>query len=145
MRVQKESFANDYQHLEKGKPVSSDSHLPTLAPDLDKYSGLIRVEERLRRAESIEECTVHPIVLDAHPPVTRLLIKHYDCKLHHPGPERVFAETWRYYWIIRGREAICRNQCGCPEYQHWRAQLFLRWQTCLLPVSVFTKWRAYAD
>lgn len=49
----------------------------------------------------MEESTLHPIVL-----VTRLLIKHYDCKLHHPGPERVFAEIRHYYWIIRGREAI---------------------------------------
>lgn len=77
---------------------------------------------RFRRAESIEECTLHPIVLDAHHPVTRLLIKHYDCKLHHPGAERVFAEIRRHYWIIRGREANHRHQHGCPECQHWRAQ-----------------------
>lgn len=90
-RVQQESFPIDYQRLEKEKPVSSDSHLLTLAPELDRLSGLIRVGGRLRKAESIEECTLHPIVLDAHHPVTRLLIKHYDCKLHH----------------------LCRNQSLC--------------------------------
>ncbi len=120
-RVQQESFPNDYERLEKGKPVSSDSRLLTLAPELDKSSSLIRVGGRLRRAETIDESTLHPIVLDAHP-VTQLLIKHYDCKLHHPGAERVFAEIRRHYWIIRGREAIRRHQHKCFECQRWRAQ-----------------------
>ncbi len=121
-RVQQESFPNDYERLEKGTPVSSDSRLLTLAPELDKSSSLIRVGGRLRRAESIDESTLHPIVLDAHHPVTQLLIKQYDCKLHHPGAERVFAEIRRQYWIIRGREAIRRHQHKCFECQRWRAQ-----------------------
>ncbi|KAK0138067.1 hypothetical protein N1851_025730 [Merluccius polli] len=42
--------------------------------------------------------------------------------LHHPGPERVFAELRRSYWILRGREAIRRHQRTCAECQCWRAQ-----------------------
>nr|XP_055023061.1 uncharacterized protein LOC129413363 [Misgurnus anguillicaudatus] len=89
---------------------------------MDKSSGLIRVGGQLRRAQMIEESTIHPIVLDAYHPVTQLLIKHYDCKLRHSGPERLFAEMQRCYWILRGREAIRRYQHRCTECQRWRAQ-----------------------
>lgn len=58
---------------------------------------------------------MHPIVLDSHHPVTTLLIKDYDTKLLHPGPERILAEMRRKYWILRGREAIRRYQRkDCP-------------------------------
>ncbi len=102
--------------------MPSDSRLLTLATELDKSSRLIRVGGRLRRAEFIDESTLHPIVLDAHHLVTQLLIKHYDCKLQHPGAERMFAEIWCHYWIIRGREVIRRHQHKCSECQRWRAQ-----------------------
>ena len=59
-------------------------------------------------------------MLDSAHPVTKLLIKHYDDQLHHPGPDRVFAEIRRRYWILRGREAIRKFQHGCAECRKWR-------------------------
>ncbi len=56
------------------------------------------------------ELVVASVVLDPHHTVTKLLIKDYDNKLCHPGPERIFAEIRRSFWVLRGREAIRRPQ-----------------------------------
>lgn len=37
----------------------------------------------------------------------------------HPGPERVFAEARRKYWILHGRGAIRRYQRGCTDCRKW--------------------------
>ncbi|KAL0153282.1 hypothetical protein M9458_051409 [Cirrhinus mrigala] len=121
-QVQQESFPEDYQLLGTGKPVRSGSRLVTLAPEMDPSCGLIRVGGRLRRVSGIEDSVLHPLVLDPSHPVSRLIIQHYDDKLHHPGSERLFREIRRYYWILRGREAVRRFQRDCPECQRWRAQ-----------------------
>ncbi|KAL1264141.1 hypothetical protein QQF64_004496 [Cirrhinus molitorella] len=63
---------------------------------------------------------MHPIVLDPRHPITKLIIQGYDSKLCHPGPERVFAELRRKYWVLRGREAIKRLQRECVHCQKWR-------------------------
>ena len=121
-RAQQQSFPEDYKLLKAGKPVSSGSRLLTLAPEIDQSSDLIRVGGRLRRLEGLDGLMLHPVVLDASHPTTRLLIRKYDSDLHHPGPERVFAELRRSFWIIRGREAIRRYQHACVECQRWRAR-----------------------
>ena len=121
-RAQQQSFPDDYRLLSAGKPVLSGSRLLKLAPEMDKSMALIRVGGRLRRLEGQSDLTLHPVVLDASHPVTSLLIQKYDGDLHHPGPERVFAELRRSYWVIHGREAIRRHQRTCRDCQRWRAQ-----------------------
>lgn len=108
-RAQQQSFPDDYRLLAAGKPVPTGSRLVTLAPEIDKSTALIRVGGRLRRLEGQTDVTLHPIVLDASHPATRLLIQKYDGDLHHPGPEQVFAELQGSYWVIHGREAIRRH------------------------------------
>ncbi|XP_073722599.1 uncharacterized protein [Misgurnus anguillicaudatus] len=121
-QIQQESFPEDYKLLRTGKSVRSGSRLVTLAPEIDPSSGLLRVGGRLRRVVDMQDSVLHPLVLDSNHPVTRLIIHHYDHQLHHPGSERLFAEIRRYYWILRGREAVRRFQRDCPECQRWRAQ-----------------------
>ncbi|CAI5636866.1 unnamed protein product [Oreochromis niloticus] len=121
-QTQQESFPEECTLLSERKPVSSRSRLLTLAPELDTSAGLIRVGGRLRRLEGLDGPILHPIVLDPSHPFTRLLIQKYDVDLHHPGPEWVFAEVRRSYWILRGREAVRKHQRTCPECQRWRAQ-----------------------
>ncbi|XP_057695896.1 uncharacterized protein LOC130918045 [Corythoichthys intestinalis] len=121
-RAQQESFPDEVRLLKVGKPVSSCSSLITLSPEMDSERQLICVGGRLRRAESLEPSAVHPVVLDPSHPSTRLLIQDYDSRLHHPGPERVFAEIRRSYWILRGREAVRRYQHSCPECRRWKAK-----------------------
>ncbi|XP_049326051.1 uncharacterized protein LOC111195703 [Astyanax mexicanus] len=120
-RAQEESFPDELSALPTKGSVSPQSRLAALAPEWDKALGLIRVGGRLRRAEDLDPDTIHPIVLDSKHHITQLLIQKYDDELHHPGPERVFGEIRRRYWVLRGREAVKRHQHNCPECRRWRA------------------------
>lgn len=121
-RAQYDSFPEDFHCLEAGKPVPSSSRLITLAPEYDHTVGLIRVGGRLRRSQQLDIDVIHPIVLNSSHKITQLLIQDTDKELHHSGSERLFAELRRKYWILRGREAIKRQQHSCPDCQRWRAK-----------------------
>nr|XP_055076729.1 uncharacterized protein LOC129455971 [Misgurnus anguillicaudatus] len=119
--AQQNSFPEELKLLQNEKPVQRSSRLLKLSPELDKVTGLIRVGGRLRQAEDLDLSTVHPVILDQRHPTTKLLIKDYDSQLCHPGPERVFAEIRRKFWILRGREAIRRYQHTCSDCRRWKA------------------------
>ncbi|XP_069366373.1 uncharacterized protein [Paralichthys olivaceus] len=121
-RAQSECFPEEINALKGGKSIPRNSKLLPLSPEYDRELGLIRVGGRLRRAETLDHDTIHPIVLDPRHYVTRLIIKHYDEKLLHPGPERVLGEMRRRYWILRGRQAIRQHQHQCQDCQKWRAK-----------------------
>lgn len=121
-RAQMDSFLEEYNLLKVGKPVPRSSRLLSLSPEVDETRQLICVGGRLRRSEDLALETLHPIILDPSHPVTKLLIQDFDRRLHHPGPERVFAELRRSYWILRGREAVRRYQHLCADCQRWRAR-----------------------
>ena len=87
--VQRDCFPEEFLLLSGGKPVSASSRLLTLAPEFDSGVQLIRVGGRLRRCESLEEDALHPIVLDPHHPITKLINQDGDSRLMHPGPDRV--------------------------------------------------------
>lgn len=123
--AQQESFPEETQCLTAGKPVPTSSRLAQLAqlaPEIDKEQHIIRVGGRLRRCNQLAPEMVHPVVLDPKHPVTKMLIQHTDKELKHPGSERLFGELRRKYWILRGREAIRKEQRACAECQKWRAQ-----------------------
>ncbi len=119
-QAQQECFPSDLEQLRAGKPLARNSRLKALAPELDGESKLIRVGGRLRHSTYLETDNMHPIILDPRHPITKLIIQSYDSKLCHPGPERVFAELRRKYWVLRGREAIKRLQRECVQCQKWR-------------------------
>ncbi|XP_052418883.1 uncharacterized protein LOC127963166 [Carassius gibelio] len=121
-RIQQDCFPEELHHLKKGKSVPNSSRLLTLSPELDPKDAIIRVGGRLRRAEVLDSAFKHPIVLDPSHPATKLLIQDYDTRLCHPGPERVFAEMRRTFWILRGREAIRHIQHLCKECRRWKAK-----------------------
>ncbi|KAL0153566.1 hypothetical protein M9458_051180 [Cirrhinus mrigala] len=121
-RAQKDSFPEEFKALATERPLPSNSRLASLSPEYDKASGLIRVGGRLRHAKHMELDAIHPIVLDPQHNLTKLLIKDCDSSLFHPGPERVFAELRRRYWILRGREAIKKHQYQCMDCQKCRAK-----------------------
>lgn len=121
-KSQIDSFPEEYKMLKAKRPILSNSRLLTLAPEYDESCQVIRVGGRLRRAEGLETSAIHPIVLDPHHTVTKLLIKDYDNKLCHPGPERIFAEIRRSFWVLRGQEAIRRQQHLCKECKKWKAK-----------------------
>ncbi|XP_067283159.1 uncharacterized protein [Pseudorasbora parva] len=121
-KSQCDSFPEDFHCLVAGKPVPYSSRLLTLAPEYDHTVGLIRVGGRLRHSQQLDADIIHPVVLDPSHKITQLLIQNIDKELHHPGSERVFAEIRRKYWILRGREAVKRQQFSCPDCQRWRAK-----------------------
>ncbi|KAL1267170.1 hypothetical protein QQF64_002845 [Cirrhinus molitorella] len=120
-RAQKDSFPEEFKALSSERPLPSNSRLASLSPEYDRAIGLIRVGGRLRHAKHMELDAIHPIVLDPQHNLTKLLIKDCDSSLLHPGPERVFAELRRRYWILRGREAIKKHQYRCMDCQKWCA------------------------
>ncbi|XP_063321729.1 uncharacterized protein LOC134619834 [Pelmatolapia mariae] len=121
-RSQSESFPAELAALQSGKTISPNSRLLSLSPELDHTVGLIRVGGRLRRAENLKEDTIHPIVLAPDHPVTKLVVQDYDNRLLHAGPDRIFAEMRRTYWILRGRQIIKRHQRSCVECCKWRSK-----------------------
>lgn len=105
-RIQSDSFPEELKALKQGKPVCPGSRLSALSPEYDDVLSLIRVGGRLRKAESLIEDSLHPVVISPDHPITQLLVKDYNHRLHHAGPERIFAEIRRNYWILRGRQVI---------------------------------------
>ncbi|XP_073764218.1 uncharacterized protein [Danio rerio] len=122
VQAQSDSFPYEVKALKTAQSLPSDSRLISLAPEFDEATGLIRVGGRLRRTDSLDLDSIHPIVLDPGHPVTKLLIKETDQRLLHPGSERVLAELRRQYWVLRGREAIRKHQHTCRDCQFWRAK-----------------------
>ncbi len=121
-KVQNESFPEELQRLKSGKALQHNSRLLTLAPEYDTATNLIQVGGRLRRAETLDPALKHPIVLDSKHPAVKLLLQDYDKRLCHPGPDRVFAEIRRQFWVLRGRAAIRSLQHACTECQRLRAK-----------------------
>ncbi|KAI3376264.1 hypothetical protein L3Q82_016772, partial [Scortum barcoo] len=119
--AQLESFPEEVKALISDRPLPTSSSLGSLSPEYNKDTGLIRVGGRLRRAEQLELDTIHPVVLDPKHPLTNLIIQDFDENLLHPGPERVLAELRRRFWILRGREAVKRQQSRCMQCRVWRA------------------------
>ncbi len=120
-QAQMDSFRDDLACLQTQKPLLSSSHLLSLAPELDPALGLIRVGGRLCQSSDLLPDAMHPVVLDPAHPITKLIVKDYDDRLHHPGAERLFAELRRKYWILRGREVVRKHQHRCPKCQQFRA------------------------
>lgn len=116
-RAQAESFPDELRLL---KSVSASNRLSSLSPELDAATGLIQVGCNLRYCEVLEADAVHPVVLDPRHPTTKLIIKDYDERLHHPRTEGLFAKFRRTYWILRGREAVRQHQHQCAECRKWR-------------------------
>ncbi len=103
---QTDSFPEEFKALQMQKPVLTSSRLRTLSPVYDQSLCMILVGGRLHKAEVLEEDEIHPIVLDPSHPVTKLLIKDFDHRLLHAGPDQVYSELRRTYWILRGRHVF---------------------------------------
>ncbi len=113
----------EYELLQLGQDVSTQSRLVELAPEYDPVTCLIRVGGRLGYSEDLELETIHPIVLDPKNPITKLLIADLDSTLCHPGPQRVFAQVRRKHWVLHGRQAVKSVQRLFCECRRWKGFL----------------------
>ncbi len=133
-QAQVDSFRYDLPCLQTQNPLLSSSRLLSLAPELDPALGLIRVGGRLRQSSDLLPDAMRPVVLDPAHPITKLIIKDYDDRLHHPGAERLFAELSRKYWILRGCEVVRKHQHRSPKCQHFQAHAIIpRLRLCKPP------------
>ena len=76
---------------------------------------MIRVGGRLRNAPLLYE-EVHPILLPASHPTSKLIMQEAHSQVAHGGPERTLSESHRKFWIMRGRNLaknIVRNCTTC--------------------------------
>lgn len=94
-QAQESCFPEELDALHKGKPLSRQSRLLQLSPELYPDVGLMRVGGRLRRSRDLDPDIIHPIILDPKHPTMQLIIKQYDEFLLHPGPERVLRRVRR--------------------------------------------------
>ena len=119
-KVQEDCYPIELKHAQKGENLPKSSSLRKLAPEY--HAGLLRVGGRLSRCQALDNEAAHPVLLSPAHPYTKLLIQKFDEDLRHPGPERVFAEIRRKYWITRGREAVKKHQKTCLECQRWKGK-----------------------
>lgn len=117
-QIQDKSFPEKMSYLKSGKPLPSNSQLLCLAPELHNSTNLILVGGYLWQISQLEDA-IHPIILDTHHPLTKLIIKNDDDCLPH---QRVFAEIRRKYWVLRGWTAVRNHQLQCTECQKWQAK-----------------------
>lgn len=97
--------------------LNTRSQTETLIGAANALSLLFLLLGYLRR-EKFDPSAVHPIVLDPNHQITKLLIKDFDDKMLHPGPEQVFAEVHCTFWILRSREAIHQHHTCLKYLQH---------------------------
>ena len=116
---QADCFPGEIKCLRAGQPVLPSSKLSTLTTEMNPTMGVIRVGGRFRRMDTSCSTDIHPIVLDPCHAVTRLLIKDMDARLLHPGPDRVFAEIRRKYWVLRGRHQRTLRNAENGEGSQW--------------------------
>ncbi|KAI2662371.1 Pleckstrin homology-like domain family B member 2 [Labeo rohita] len=98
-QVQSNSFPEKLSCFRIGKSLPKYSCLLCFSPEFDDVTKLICVEERLHQISQLEE---HLVVFDSSHPITKQIIKDCDDQLHHPGPDRLFAELQRKFWVIMG-------------------------------------------
>ena len=105
LSVQRQAFQEDFDSLQRGLPVKSNSVLYSLNPSLDQH-GLIRVGGRLTKS-NFPDSIKHPVILPKEGHVTKLIIRHMHEYTRHQGRGITQNETRSQgYWIISGSKAI---------------------------------------
>ena len=119
--AQRQEFAEEYQAIQKGKPVSAKSPLVSLNPRLDS-DGLLRCDGRMKFADWISYDSRYPVILPRHGAVSQLIIKYYHEKQEHGGTNQTLAAMSSKYWLVSGREAIRQWERVCSTCKLRKAQ-----------------------
>ncbi|XP_063993417.1 uncharacterized protein LOC135171057 [Diachasmimorpha longicaudata] len=110
--TQQTAFSQEFQDLQNGRFVASNSKLHNLNPFIDD-DGLIRVGGRLEKAKTISFDERHPIVLPPFFHVSRLIMESTHLDNLHTGTQTTLHLLRRQYWPIDGRRQIRNfiNKC----------------------------------
>ncbi|XP_038116923.1 uncharacterized protein LOC119769092 [Culex quinquefasciatus] len=100
--AQKECFPHELADLEKKGEVNETSKLNALNPRL--VEGVILVGGRLRNA-AVSAGRKHPMILDNHHPLTKLILQHYHHKYFHAGLQLLISSVRERFWPLSVRRA----------------------------------------
>ena len=119
--VQRETFKEEIELLERRKPLKKTSKLFNLDPFLQ--DGIIRVGGRIRHA-SVPFHEKHPVVLPKDHLVSVNVVRHYHERLAHQGKNMTINEVRSNgYWIIGINKTVSRIISKCVTCRKLRGRL----------------------
>ena len=123
--IQKESFPEELDLLRAKLPLPKGSRLLPLRPFVDDSQSILRVGGRLSRSKLCYS-KMHPIILHAAHPVTKVIVETEHLRLMHAGPTLLSSSLSRQFHIIGLRKIVrsvtrqcvtCKRQCVKPTDQ----------------------------
>ncbi|XP_078380254.1 uncharacterized protein LOC144663213 [Oculina patagonica] len=98
--------------LREKKCVTKTSVLFRLDPFIGD-DGLLRVGGRLRRA-SLEYGEKHPVLLPKGHHISKLIVRHYHCQVHHQGRQITHGAIRQAgYWLVNGHHTVSKELSDC--------------------------------
>ena len=119
--AQKEAYQEEYDCLQKGKSIKSNSKILVLAPQIDE-AGIIRCNGRLQYSTYLPHDVKFPIILPKNSKLTRLIVQHFHEKFDHAPTNFILSQLSTKYWLIAGREEIRRCENACFECKRRKAK-----------------------
>ncbi|GFV47533.1 integrase catalytic domain-containing protein [Trichonephila clavipes] len=102
--IQRTSFYNEIQCLEKGIPLPNSCNLLNLNPFLDD-SGLLRVGGRLRNSPILRN-KKHPMIIPTNHNFTYIIINHFHILYFHTDAEATLANIRNIFRIPSARNVV---------------------------------------
>ena len=115
--VQSDHFSTEINSIKSNKPLHKGNCLLPLSPILDS-ENLLRVGGRQQQAK-ISYSRMHPVILHAKHPITRLIIMSEHKHLLHGGPILVMSSLSRKFHIFSARQTIRSIVRQCTVCRRW--------------------------
>ncbi|CAK1583274.1 unnamed protein product [Parnassius mnemosyne] len=101
---QEESFAEEIDSLNSGKPINKESRLRQLS--VESINGTLRLRSRIRAVCDMEEKFKNPLIIDGDHHTVKLWVQAIHRQLHHAGVEATVNECRQQYWVLRLRPIV---------------------------------------
>lgn len=98
---QEESFTEEINSLNSGKPIVKESRLHQLS--VMSMNGTLRLRSRIQAVENMREEFKNPLIIDGDHPTVKLWVQSIHRRLHHSGVEATVNECRQQYWVLRLR------------------------------------------
>ena len=115
--VQSDHFSMEISCIKSNQPLTKGNCLLPLSPILDS-DGLLRVGGRQRHSK-LSYSRMHPVILHAKHPITRLIILSEHRRLLHAGPTLMMSSLARRFHIIHVRPTVRSVTRQCTTCRRW--------------------------
>ena len=115
--VQSDHFSMEISCIKSNQPLTKGNCLLPLSPILDS-DGLLKVGGRQRHSK-LSYSRMHPVILHAKHPITRLIILSEHRRLLHAGPTFMMSSLARRFHIIRVRPTVRSVTRQCTTCRRW--------------------------